>query len=196
MGKKLPRTACRLCGLTNVAFYPSTGVLVRHLRGDGEPTGPDGYWCSWPDMQRNGEAEQGTDNATPTYSGGAFFGGESDGGPTGPLADWWRTLAEYDLARVLPKAREYSAYDMVLIGKATADLVGFAPVYRGPYEEDIEEGVYAEIGCWFYILGKVGRAIGAIKEGRLPSEDTAMDTRIYATMISRIKQCGEWPGDA
>lgn len=192
MGKKLPRKACPFCGLTRVAYYPASGVVVRHVRADGEgPEEPWGYWCPYPQMQRDGAADI-FDNASYAVSAGpAMILGDS--GPVrNELADWWRGVTEDDIAAMLPKAREYSAYDLILLGKATADMVGaFDPE---PYEEGVPDGVYAEIGCWWYLMGKVARAIGAIKEGRLPSEDTAADARIYATMISRIKAVGGWPG--
>jgi hypothetical protein len=108
-----------------------------------------------------------------------------------PLGRWWVELAENDLAAVLPKAKEYSAYDLILVGRATGDMLGNQ--LTTPDEDGDGDRNAAEIACWFYILGKIGRAIGAIKEGRMPSRDTADDVRIYATMIARIKETGGWP---
>jgi hypothetical protein len=104
---------------------------------------------------------------------------------TEELSKWWTGLADAELPGLLAKAGEYSSYDLEMIGRMTADTLGLEPSGKGFYEE---------IGCWFYLLGKVSRAMGAIREGKLPSEDTALDTRIYATMILRIKQSGGWPG--
>lgn len=101
------------------------------------------------------------------------------------LDDWWRTLPDQELPDLMKKVTDYSAYDLELIGRVLADTLG---------QPNLEPGIYQELGCWFYLLGKIARAMGAIREGRTPSYDTALDTRIYATMIMRIKTAGGWPG--
>jgi hypothetical protein len=113
-----------------------------------------------------------------------------------PLGLWWFKLAEQDLETLLPKADEYSAYDLTMIGRGLGDMIGSGLAKPEAHYDELFTGdaEAAEIACWFYALGKIGRAIGAIKEGRLPSMDTIADLRIYATMIARIRQVGAWPG--
>lgn len=102
------------------------------------------------------------------------------------LAAWWHDLAEKDLEMLLPKALEYSAHDLELTGEIMTTIMAERPDGRA----DVEP---AELTCWFYLLSKVMRAIGAIKEGHRPSEDTITDIRVYSTMIARIRATGGWP---
>jgi hypothetical protein len=81
-----------------------------------------------------------------------------------------------------PKAVEYSSYDLDLIGRITQDMTAADP------------GVSpAELACWWYLIGKVGRAVGVLRTGGRPSDDTILDLGIYARMIQRIRYCGGWP---
>jgi hypothetical protein len=101
------------------------------------------------------------------------------------LSKWWIELAHADLRATLPKAIEYSSHDLVMTGRLMQVLVGDGDGWSvGP----------AELTCWFYLLSKVTRAIGAIKDQNQPSEDTIRDIRVYATMIARIRANGRWPG--
>jgi len=212
MAKKLKRMICPMCDNT-VAVYPNQ-VLARHKDRDGQK------WCPYSDAQRSrikqglpphnflpgtqfinpledvesGRAPQEWINDGTSIATGGPVGMFDSGPATGELADWWREMTERDIRKCLPKVHEYSAYDMLLIGKTTADMVGYNAV-PAPYDyAEAPDPDYIEIGCWWYLLGKIGRAIGAIKEGRLPSDDTIEDVRIYATMIARTRDAGGWPG--
>lgn len=191
----LPRRPCPVCGLVS-AYYPSTDHQVRHYNPDTQ------QWCSVVRGHLNTPAmpeeirqllQQLPDNVAAGGSAMALPGGS--GGPVqGELADWWRQVAENDIGRTVPKAAEYSAYDLELIGRSTVEMFGHG-LGGDPWDrDDAGPAIYAEIGCWWYLLGKIGRAVGAIREGRMPSDDTVQDARIYATMIARIRQTGGWPG--
>ena len=49
----------------------------------------------------------------------------------------------------------------------------------------------AELGCWFYISGKIERAFEALHRHELPSDDTVHDATVYSMMIRRIREVGE-----
>ena len=103
------------------------------------------------------------------------------------LAQWWIDTTKAELEMLLPKVEEYSAYDLELIGTAMADTIG--------WEGELTPGEATEIGIAFYVMGKVGRVLGAVREGRLPSEDTWVDLAVYSRMALRAKQAGAWPGN-
>jgi hypothetical protein len=44
----------------------------------------------------------------------------------------------------------------------------------------------------FYLLGKVARVMGALKDGRSPTSDTWYDAHIYSMMGLRIQEVGYW----
>lgn len=100
------------------------------------------------------------------------------------LANWWRNTAETEIEMVVPKAIEYSAQDLADIGRTLASMAN----------HDITDDEEAtELGIAFYILGKIARWTGAIKEGRRVSDDTLLDIVIYAKMAQRNRQSGGWP---
>ncbi len=101
------------------------------------------------------------------------------------LHKWWHDQADADLAMLLPKAVEYSAHDLRMTGHVLADMVGIAPV---------SDAFAAELACATYLMSKVTRILGAYKEGRLPTIDSIVDARVYATMMARIRDKGSWPG--
>lgn len=103
------------------------------------------------------------------------------------LSKWWLDVTDEELAMLLPKVEEYSAYDLELIGTTMADTIGWSG--------ELTTAAATEIGISFYVLGKMGRVMGAIREGRLPSEDTWMDLAVYSRMALRAKQAGSWPGN-
>lgn len=100
-----------------------------------------------------------------------------------PLDIWWQETSEADLAKCLPKLHEYGSYDLIAVGDMIAHVAGWS---------DATDAEKAELGCWFYELGKVSRAFDAIKQHRLPSDDTVLDVSIYAMMIRRIRNAGGW----
>jgi hypothetical protein len=98
---------------------------------------------------------------------------------------WWRTLTETDIAKTAPKAKEYSAVDLAIMGDVLRKwTIGGA---------DQPDRIGQEMAVMLYLLGKVARAIGAYQEGHVPSDDTLDDIRIYAVMLKRIRDKGAWP---
>lgn len=101
------------------------------------------------------------------------------------LADWWRRLAEQEIADTVPKAIEYGATDLIDIGRVLARISG----------RTIDDAEAAELGCWFYLTGKMSRAVSALERGAQPSADTLKDIGIYVKMVQRIRSSGGWPGE-
>lgn len=97
------------------------------------------------------------------------------------LEKWWEDEARQEIMRTIPKAVEYSSTDLVDIGRSVL----------GPGHDDAR---YAEAGVAFYACGKMARIMGAIREGRAPSDDSWFDLGVYARMATRIRQSGSWPG--
>jgi hypothetical protein len=94
------------------------------------------------------------------------------------LAKWWLDKAEEEIAATIPKMREYSSSDLQVMGTALDS-------------EDTQRGMEAAIA--FYVLGKIARAVGALQEGRAPSDDTWFDISVYAKMAMRVRERGRWP---
>ncbi len=101
------------------------------------------------------------------------------------LGDWWRENAEQALKAVAPKAVEYSAVDLIEYGRTLALVMEL--------DHPVSDEEATEIGIWGYLVGKVARWTGAIKEGRRVSDDTIYDIKIYATMAERNRAVGGWP---
>lgn len=104
--------------------------------------------------------------------------------PISALRVWWTQTANAEGRAVAEKAVEYGAYDLELIGQLLREM----GVNTGNQVTD------AELGCWFYLFGKVARATSAIRDGRRPSDDTVGDAGVYLKMIARIRETGGWPG--
>jgi hypothetical protein len=100
------------------------------------------------------------------------------------LKEWWIDNAVSQADAVVPKAVEYSSEDLAQIGYTMADMLGLEAA-------STEEA--NELGLLFYLHGKTARWIGAVKEGRRPSDDTIFDIVIYATMAQRNRAVGGWP---
>lgn len=101
------------------------------------------------------------------------------------LETWWTDKTEADIAAVVPKAVEYSAIDLIEYGRTLALVMGI--------KHPVSDEEATEIGIWGYLVGKVARWTGAIKEGRRVSDDTIHDIKIYATMAERTRDVGGWP---
>lgn len=101
------------------------------------------------------------------------------------LSDWWMDTAADEVRLVAPKAVEYSAIDLIEYGRTLALVMGI--------NHPITEEEATEIGIWGYLVGKVARWTGAIKEGRRVSTDTIFDIKIYAKMAERNRDVGGWP---
>lgn len=100
------------------------------------------------------------------------------------LETWWKDQAHAEVEAVAPKAVEYSAVDLIEYGRTLALVMDLPP---------LSDEEYGEIGIWGYLVGKVARWTGAIKEGRRPSDDTIHDIAVYTKMAQRNRAVGGWP---
>jgi hypothetical protein len=100
------------------------------------------------------------------------------------LIHWWLQKAGEDAVKTVPKAIEYGSADMIEMGRDLMDIAG----------RHVDDAEAAEIGTWFYVLGKVKRWQNAIKRGERVSDDTLLDIAVYAMMARRIRDVGGWPG--
>lgn len=101
------------------------------------------------------------------------------------LVRWWTVTTRQDIEQSIPKVREYGASDLQIMGDVMREWV------RPETEWTPSQGVELSIG--FYLLGKIARAVGAYRDGRLPSDDTIFDIYYYAMMIRRVRAVGGWP---
>lgn len=108
---------------------------------------------------------------------------------SGPLGDWWEELARQDIAKTVPKAQAYGSKgeDLISVGRQLAELAE-----KPPPEGVDPEQYYAELGVYFYIIGKLSRAAEAFRIGKIPSDDTVFDIRIYSIIWQRIRDTGHW----
>jgi len=102
-----------------------------------------------------------------------------------PLERFWNDEAKRELDILLPKAREYGASDLRIMGYALRDWLGLDKFSTRDGEE---------MAIAFYVLGKVARLFSAYQDGRLPSRDTWEDLAIYARMAIRVREAQSWPG--
>lgn len=105
--------------------------------------------------------------------------------PREQLAAWWRLSAEAEIDMVVDKAVEYGATDLIDIG------VMLSRTMKRPVKD---EGEAAELGCFFYLVGKFARWQSAIERGERASDDTILDMGVYIRMVQRIREVGSWPG--
>lgn len=98
------------------------------------------------------------------------------------LRNWWLAQADGEIAAMVPKAVEYSAVDLEIMG-AAMEAMGAAG-----------EGDGVEAAIAFYALGKLSRIAGALAEGRTPNRDSWFDLGVYARMAQRVIEVGSWPG--
>lgn len=96
---------------------------------------------------------------------------------------WWLERASDEADKVIPKAVEYGSTDLVEIGKTLATTMG----------RKVSDEEAAEIGVYFYVVGKLARWTDAVRDGRRPSDDTLYDLGVYAKMAQRIRHSGGWP---
>jgi hypothetical protein len=105
------------------------------------------------------------------------------------IAEWWVDTAKADAERTVPKAVEYGSADFDLMGQFMVALLGDR---LAGADTDEKMRVGREMAVLFYMIGKLGRAVGAYTQGVMPSDDTIFDTRIYAMMWQRIRETGTW----
>lgn len=103
--------------------------------------------------------------------------------PLLPIEEWWLSTARTDLDSVLPKMQEYGSFDLVAVGQLMAHAMQW---------DDVTPEQLTELGCWFYLQGKVARAFDALRQHRLPSDDTTYDIGVYSMMVRRIREVGGW----
>jgi hypothetical protein len=107
------------------------------------------------------------------------------------LAEWWEKLAHAEVSPLLAKMTEYggtgAAIDLIAIGNVLSQL--------GPRLADLtkDDASKAELGCFFYIVGKMARWHAALMDGRPVSDDTLHDIGVYTRMVQRIRDAGGWP---
>jgi hypothetical protein len=103
---------------------------------------------------------------------------------------WWIKTAVEDFTATVPKMLEYGGYaegpatDLLLIGRNLAELMDM---------HDAPDSVLMELGCWFYMQGKVARLVSDYKQKRPGKPDTWFDATVYALMARRIQDTGIWP---
>jgi hypothetical protein len=110
------------------------------------------------------------------------------------LIEWWMDKANTDVTQLVDKMIEYGG-----LGRAS-DLaeIGVKMIELGMPKPDSTEVVdypayAAEVGIYFYMVGKMSRWSAALEAGRQVSDDTIHDLKIYATMVQRIREAGGWP---
>lgn len=107
------------------------------------------------------------------------------------LRKWWIDLAREEVEKVVPKAIEYGATDLVEIGRHLLEAgVAVAPGWG----TEAVGAIQAELGVYFYIVGKMARWADAVAHGRQVSDDTLHDIGVYVRMAQRIRAAGSWPG--
>lgn len=105
------------------------------------------------------------------------------------ITDWWIKTAMADAEKTLPKAIEYGSADFDLMGQFMVALV--KDKLEGATDDE-KLRVGREMAVTFYLIGKLGRMVGAYATGVLPSDDTLFDTNIYSMMLRRIRETGHW----
>jgi hypothetical protein len=110
------------------------------------------------------------------------------------VRDWWIIKAASEIDPLISKAIEYGgaerASDLVEIGRTMAASGVITPPGLTPEQE---EAHYAELGMYFYLVGKMARWTAAISEGRRASDDTLLDIGVYVRMCQRVREAGGWP---
>lgn len=98
------------------------------------------------------------------------------------LTPWWLDHAEREAHSTVRKMEEYGSGDLIGIGAAVTHMADRPPV---------SDDEAFEIGCLFYLIGKIERAISATNRGDLASDDTWFDIAIYAKMV-QARRAGVW----
>lgn len=98
------------------------------------------------------------------------------------LTTWWMELAEKEISTLAPKAIEYGAADLQVMGVALKLLLPNQAQNVDPQE----------LAIAFYALGKVARLFGAYAQGEKPSDDCWYDLKVYAGMAQRVRETGVW----
>lgn len=118
----------------------------------------------------------------------------AQGGP-GELENWWVAKARAEIEPMVAKMAEYGgdgrAIDLYQIGRELVESGVNTPTMED--DDDYDEAWNAELGIYFYLVGKFARWKAAVQEGRKVSDDTLLDIGIYIRMAQRIREVGGWP---
>lgn len=101
-----------------------------------------------------------------------------------PAVEWWVEDAREVAEATMPKAIEYGSIELVEAGRTLARLMGLP---------DVSDQAAMETQIYQYVMGKMGRWTAAMARGERVSDDTILDLMVYATMVRKIRQTGEWP---
>lgn len=101
-----------------------------------------------------------------------------------PLRRWWTDQSFDEADRTIAKMEEYGSLDLVHIGHGIWDMTGRSITLTDAHA--------MELGCLFYVFGKVQRAMSAVKADRPILDDTWFDMHIYAKM-AQAARAGVWP---
>lgn len=100
------------------------------------------------------------------------------------LRRWWTDQAFDEADRTIAKMEKYGSMDLVHIGRAFWEIAG--------REEPLSDVEAMELGCLFYVYGKVQRAMSAVKSHQSILDDTWFDMHIYPKMAEAAR-AGVWP---
>lgn len=101
-----------------------------------------------------------------------------------PAVAWWLADAREVAEATMPKAVEYGSIELVEAGRTLARLIG---------RPDVSDQEAMETQIYQYVMGKMGRWTAAMSRGERVSDDSILDILVYATMVRKIRQTGEWP---
>jgi hypothetical protein len=102
-----------------------------------------------------------------------------------PLERWWLDDSHDLAAQTVAKMHEYGSNDLCEIGHMFWRLAGR---HRDQPLSDVEA---AELGCIFYLQGKMARVLSALQRGAWASDDTWLDLEVYSKMV-RATRAGVW----
>ena len=102
------------------------------------------------------------------------------------LTAWWMDRARTEIIAVVPKMQEYGSGDLVEVGRTLARVAG---------RKVGSAADAAELGIFFYLVGKMARWADAVESGRRVSDDTLFDIGVYVRMAQRVRVSGGWPGE-
>jgi len=94
---------------------------------------------------------------------------------------WWADNATATATATAAKCAEYGSQDLYGIGANVGRLAG----------RELDRAAQFEIGCLFYVLGKIERAMSAVQRGETASDDTWFDLHVYANMVL-AHRAGVW----
>lgn len=105
------------------------------------------------------------------------------------VAQWWLDTAAQDFTAISSKIAEYGgsrggSADLRLMGDNLAELLGW---------DKADEATRQSLACWLYLQGKIARLVSDFQQQRPPKDDTLLDISVYAMMMRRLKETGNWP---